>query len=229
MRQVINAQFIIESDDEFDKENLRDNICDALGHAPADITLLLEGDRRYQDPITRLMSVADETVTELMLKAGLLWNCAAPKGCADPENHFPSEPCGWHNPENRLTCENCGAPKPAKKPKLKVSAEAHTDDRKFEATFDAAPWFFQASDSMLRDLANCGFGGDVPADQVARHFMDDEPNVTKIFRYLDLRPKMAGPGSDEVGFECHVNGEQAREWIRVNRPDLFESIWGEPA
>jgi hypothetical protein len=215
MRQVINAQFIIESDDEFDKENLRDNVCDALGHAPADITLLLEGDRRYQDPIARIMAVDDTLATELMLTAGLLWTCEAP--------------CLWHNHENRLTCENCGAPKPSKKPELKVSAEAHTDDRKFEATFDATPWLFQASNDMLRDLANCGFGGDEPADRVARFFMDDEPSVTKIFRYLELRPRMNGPNSDEVGFECHVEAEQARGWIRANRPDLFESIWGEPA
>ena len=212
MKQIINAQFICEDKKPpVDKEALRLNIEGTLACASYGITLLLEGDPGYNGPIERLLAVDYEAATNLMLKAGLLWTCREPI-------------CEWHNQESRDRCENCGQPKPTKA-LLKVMAEVHSDDRKFEATFDATAWFVQADEGSILDLANCGWGGDLPADWVAKHFDGKDPGVTKVFAYLKLEPHMDGPDSDPVGFECHVEPEDARGWIKATLPALYSIIW----
>lgn len=102
----------------------------------------------------------------------------------------------------------------------RVGAEVHTDDRCVEAWFDCTEYFEQASDKALVALAECGWGGDYPADDVARFFEGKNPEVSRVFRHLenirDLRSH-----KDKGGFECHVDDTEAIAWIHANRPHLI--------
>jgi hypothetical protein len=80
----------------------------------------------------------------------------------------------------------------------------------------ATPYFKQASDQELNELAGCDYGGDYPADAVARFFEDTDEGVAFVFKYLDAR--------GDQGFECHVDIEQAQAWIRASRPDLAKEL-----
>lgn len=48
------------------------------------------------------------------------------------------------------------------KASFKIKAEVHTDDHIYEVNFDAEPWFAQASDKEILEVAECGWGGDYP-------------------------------------------------------------------
>lgn len=103
-----------------------------------------------------------------------------------------------------------------------IEAEAHSDDRVFEATFDATPYFEQASDAALEALAACGFGGDEPADRVAIFMAEQNESVAAIFSYLEVynRPRTR----ETIGFECHVDEEQALLWLKEHRAHLHERL-----
>jgi hypothetical protein len=108
-----------------------------------------------------------------------------------------------------------------------IPAECHSDDHKVRARFDALPWFAQASDEDIRELAGCNWGGDYPADGVAQFLSGRHRRVARVFRYLSYRPTFAYSG-DRVGFECHVSGPAALRWLREHRPALYESLRGDP-
>ena len=103
----------------------------------------------------------------------------------------------------------------------RVSAEAHSDDHACEVTFDATPYFEQASDEDLFKLAVCGWGGDYPADTVAI-FMADQPGqtqLTDLFKYLEIARR-----AKDIGFECHVDAEEAMVWMEANRPAVTVQV-----
>lgn len=104
-------------------------------------------------------------------------------------------------------------PKDAREDLDTIRAEVHSDDRVIEAQFNALPWFEQASDEEIKALAKCDWGGDYPADEVAQHMADLDPNVRKVFDYVALRVS--------EGFECHVNEDDARAWLTAYRPGLL--------
>jgi hypothetical protein len=105
-----------------------------------------------------------------------------------------------------------------------IKAECHSDDRNVEVSFDATPWFKQASDKDILDLANCGWGGDYPADEVAEWMAGDKgrrgvKRIAEMFKYLEI---IHGDPSKKnaQGFECHVDEEDARKCLAENRPKL---------
>jgi hypothetical protein len=101
---------------------------------------------------------------------------------------------------------------------MPIHAECHSDDYVVEVNFDAEPWFAQASDEELCALARCGWGGDYPADEIARFASEMNEDVQRMFAYLELvRQKRDAPG-----FECHVEERAAIEWISVHRPQFLE-------
>lgn len=104
-----------------------------------------------------------------------------------------------------LVCRKC--------PQAVIPAECHSDDGHVEVDFDAEPYFRQADDLEIVQLALCGWGGDYPADWVADHFRDDNPEVKRMFEYIEIH--------GEQGFECHVEEAGAVAWIKANRPDLI--------
>lgn len=101
-----------------------------------------------------------------------------------------------------------------------ITAEAHSDDHIFEADFDATPWFKQATQEEIKELAECDWGGDKPADEVARFCSDHNEELSRMFTYLGLiadRPSK----KDECGFECYVDEGSALQWLREYRPEIY--------
>ncbi len=106
---------------------------------------------------------------------------------------------------------------------MPVAAECHSDDRVFEVSFDAEPWFQQASDDQIIDLAECGWGGDYEADEVAEYVSSANPDVQEMFAYLG---RIAGRRDKKYacGFECTVDETSALEWLKEHRPALYQSV-----
>lgn len=90
-----------------------------------------------------------------------------------------------------------------------IRAEIRSDDYAATAKFDATPWFEQATDEAIEQLADCNYGGDYAADAVAEWSAKLFDDVAAVFAYLRL---------SRCGFECYVDGDGAEAWIAVNRP-----------
>jgi hypothetical protein len=97
-----------------------------------------------------------------------------------------------------------------------IKADCHSDDRIYEAKFDAVKWFEQAKPEEILALANCDWGGDYPADEVALFMAEHNEDIEAMFTYID---KVANTRR-ACGFECHVNEEDARKWLTANRPEI---------
>jgi hypothetical protein len=101
-----------------------------------------------------------------------------------------------------------------------IKAKAHSDDFVVEVKFDATRWFETVSDQDIINLIECDFGGDYAADDVVRFFIESNTDVAELFEYFDKSPTMSN--GDSVGFECHVDSDNALEWLKVNRPHLLK-------
>lgn len=102
-----------------------------------------------------------------------------------------------------------------------IQAEVHSDDFVFETEFDSTEYFWKASDKEILDLARCGWGGDYPGDDVARFFAGPSGN-SEVQAVLDYCRRKSG-----IGFECHVDGQQAMRWLEANKPELAKTIAAE--
>lgn len=109
---------------------------------------------------------------------------------------------------------------------LEVSAEAHSDDRRKEVDFDAAPWFARASDEEIIALAECDWGGDYPADAVAENLSDRRVNedLVELFAYLNGANEHLSMYEDTIGFECNVEEAYALQYCRAFRYSLFVKL-----
>ena len=100
-----------------------------------------------------------------------------------------------------------------------IQAEVHSDDWVFQAKFDATAFFAQASAKDIDELIACGWGGDYPADAVAKHF-EGETGFEEIDALFDYCRR-----KDGVGFECNVTApDQVVEYLKAQRPEIFEAI-----
>ena len=102
-----------------------------------------------------------------------------------------------------------------------VHAQAHSNDRKIQAKFDAARWFAQATDDDVLKLYRTGSGGDYAADAVAEFMADHDPDTKAMFDYNLLLQRA---GDQDCGFECHVDPRDAIAWIKEHRPGLYAQI-----
>lgn len=100
-----------------------------------------------------------------------------------------------------------------------IRAEAHSDDRVFEVSLNAVPWFQQASEQEVLNLARCGWGGGEASDLVVESFIGKDVQVDEMFGYLHLI-RDSREKKDQCGFECTVNKEDALSWLARNRPTL---------
>jgi len=91
-----------------------------------------------------------------------------------------------------------------------IKAKIHSDDHVYQFEFDATDWFLQATDEEIKELSECDFGGDLPADRIAYFFEDKNSSVEILLDYCQLNPQ---------GFECHINVEDATSFINENSPD----------
>jgi len=98
-----------------------------------------------------------------------------------------------------------------------IRAEVHTDDFAYTAKFDATPFFKQATTEEVIELVQCEWGGDYPADEVARFHegRDGFADVTEVFADAQRR---------KTGFECHVHYPDAMSWLALNRPEIFAKL-----
>ncbi len=107
-----------------------------------------------------------------------------------------------------------------------VKAEVHSDDHAVTVSFNAAPWFEQATDAEILALAECDWANDYPADAVAQFMADLDHRVHRLFEYLDFAPRMPF-SNDVVGYCCSVDPETAAAWIAIHRPSLRAAVGAE--
>ncbi len=96
---------------------------------------------------------------------------------------------------------------------MPIRAKITTDDDQYSTDFNAQRWFNKASDAELVGLAGVGWGGDYEADAVAHHSTD--PEVKRILDYCQ---------TESVGFEVHINEQDAIDWIRLSKPLVHDAI-----
>lgn len=100
---------------------------------------------------------------------------------------------------------------------IRIQAYIHANDYFFDASFDATPWFEQASDEAIIELAEGGWTGSV-AEKVAR-FVEDE-SVEVVIDYCLRKEAQGRP----VGFGVEIHPGTALEWLRLHRPHLAEKL-----
>ena len=104
-----------------------------------------------------------------------------------------------------------------------IKARTHSDDHNVETEFDAVHWFTIATDTQILNLADCDWGGDYAADEVAQWSSDLYDDVGKVFTYLATIQD--DPAKKDVsGFECYVDEADAMAWLKDHRPHLYEQI-----
>jgi len=114
---------------------------------------------------------------------------------------------------------------PVPAPRGSAEAEVHSDDHVHEVDFNAAAWFEKATEQEILDLVGCDWGGDYPADAVAEFMQTKDHRIRDLFDYLDrMNHGCETSGRDTVGFECHVDPDDAMEWLSQYRPDVLERI-----
>ena len=101
-----------------------------------------------------------------------------------------------------------------------VAAYAYSDDRAVEVAIDARPWLLTATKESLSRMEAIEWGGDYEADEVY-HLAElfGCPQAGRLADYLSARPTM--PNGDTVGFEVHLDREEAHEFLLNYRGDLF--------
>ena len=96
-----------------------------------------------------------------------------------------------------------------------VTARAVSDDKVCQAVFHANRWLAQASEDEIRDLAHSGWGGSLPADQVAQFMESRDFQVEQV---LEHSRKL------KTGFEVYVDEIAARRWLAAHRPELLVNL-----
>ena len=104
--------------------------------------------------------------------------------------------------------------------KFAVPAKCYSDDQLVEVKFDAAPWLKKATTKEILKLADCGWGGDLEADQVALDMAGKDNDIAFMFKYIEVRKR----SGQDIGFECHVQEDEALAWLNKNRPRVFAKL-----
>ena len=100
-----------------------------------------------------------------------------------------------------------------------ISAEIHSDDGKAGAHFDALPWFEAATETSVKELADCGWCCDYPANRVALDHPDPRREIATVFDYIET---INDSGHSKIGYEVSVDPLAAIKWLKQNRP---EWVW----
>jgi len=115
---------------------------------------------------------------------------------------------------DRILAKEPDAPAPPEICPVFVRVKVHSDDYRKEVTIDGAQWLASASPDEIDGLAAEGWGYSQAADSVAIDSTDN-PKVAEVLDYCQL----AG-----VGFEVDVNQDEALDWLKANRPTVWEEI-----
>ena len=106
---------------------------------------------------------------------------------------------------------------------MAVKAECHSDDRICECPFNAIPWLKKATYKEIKALHLCGWGGDYPADEVAIYMAGKNEDVAFMFKYIEKKNK----AGEDIGFECHVDKDEALAWLNKSRNKLYTRLINE--
>ncbi len=88
-----------------------------------------------------------------------------------------------------------------------------------EVSFDAEPWFQQATYDQLIDLRKIGFAGNYAADYVAEYIAQTNPEVKAVYDYCN---------KNDVGFEVYIDDDEAEVWIAADyAKKLLRQVTGE--
>jgi hypothetical protein len=102
----------------------------------------------------------------------------------------------------------------------RIAIEMHSDDRAFEAVADAAPWFVQAHDEDILELAECDWSMNHQADSIAWFLEESVPAVGGVTLYARNTQGSRNP----VGFECQVDAESAIAWLEIHRRLVWAQV-----
>lgn len=106
-----------------------------------------------------------------------------------------------------------------------VAATVHSDDKEVDAKFDASPWFEQATEDNILDLARDQYKHEASSDVIAEFMTDRDPKVKDVMNYVAERNvRLREVGDEAEGFGCVVDEDQALEWVEKNRPYLLPKL-----
>jgi hypothetical protein len=97
---------------------------------------------------------------------------------------------------------------------VRVAALVHDDDHRNAVTFDAAPFFRSADPDVILAIAWHEWTGSYEADRVAEEAAQYDPRVEALFI---VKP-------EGVGFEVHVDPDDAIAFLTRNRPELAARV-----
>lgn len=115
---------------------------------------------------------------------------------------------------DRVLVREAAPPAAAQKCGVFVRVKVHSDDYRAEVTFDGAPWLASASPDEIATVAAEGWGYSQAADSIAIDSTDNR-QVAEVLDYS----RLAG-----IGFGVDVNEDEAMEWLKANRPAVWEEI-----
>ena len=107
---------------------------------------------------------------------------------------------------------------------IAIAAECYDDLFHHRVTFDSVDWFVQASDQEIMDLAECGWGGNLPADAVAEFFENKNDDIDRVFKAVRFFNNPRWGYKRKIGFECQIEEDSAVNWLRVHRPNIYKKI-----
>ncbi|WP_415913353.1 hypothetical protein [Neptuniibacter sp. QD37_11] len=106
---------------------------------------------------------------------------------------------------------------------LSIPAKVWADSHESSAEFDALPWFKQASDKEIKDLANIHWREDFAADAVAEYMIPHDKGVADVFGFAN-RVHGTPAYKDRDGFEVSVDSEAALAWLKTNRFTVYLDV-----
>ena len=97
-----------------------------------------------------------------------------------------------------------------------------SDDGAREVFVNAAGWFENAAEDKIRELHDCGWGRDLPADAVADWMRNFDRNLDEAMLYCEEQHTLGN--DDGGGFEVDINSNSAVLWLDTFREDLSDDL-----
>lgn len=117
--------------------------------------------------------------------------------------------------------------------RIRVMATCYSDDRVYEAEFDATAYFSDAIKhgqimQVIDALSGCGWGGDYPSDSIAEFFSDGgkgigHEDVKNMYDHILNKNLAKAFDADNIGFEVHIDKDSIKSWIEFNYPAIYKN------
>ena len=105
-----------------------------------------------------------------------------------------------------------------------INATLRSQDGILKFTFDATPWFAQASDHELFALATAGWVSSPAPDDLVQDLGADNPQAAAVIEEMEL-PRL--PDGTAATIKVHIEEIAAGGWLVENRPALAARILAE--